>query len=101
MVEHAATYLSIDPATRRNLEISETIRGEAAPTLLSLFDTCATSMGSRLLRHTLHHPLRDHQPIGERLDAVAVLTADLAIKSTALRVELKTCVDVERITARI
>jgi DNA mismatch repair protein MutS len=100
-VEHASAYLAIDPATRRNLEISETIRGEPAPTLLSLFDTCATSMGSRLLRHTLHHPLRDHQPIGERLDAVAVLTADRAVKCAALRDELKACVDVERITARI
>ena len=99
--EHASAYLSIDPATRRNLEISETIRGEPAPTLLSLLDTCATSMGSRLLRHTLHHPLRDHRPIGERLDAVAVLAADRAAKCTALRDELKACVDVERITARI
>jgi DNA mismatch repair protein MutS len=100
-IEHAAEYLSIDPATRRNLEISETIRGEPAPTLLSLFDTCSTSMGSRLLRHTLHHPLRDHRTLGERLDAVAVLTADRAANSGALRDELKTCVDVERITARI
>jgi DNA mismatch repair protein MutS len=100
-VEHAATYLSIDPATRRNLEISETIRGEPAPTLLSLFDTCATSMGSRLLRHTLHHPLRDQTPIRARLAAVAVLAADAAAPSRALRDELKTCVDVERITARI
>src|SRR6187397_761192 len=58
-------------------------------------------MGSRLLRHTLHHPLRDHRPIGERLDAVAVLAADREAKCTALRDELKTCVDVERITARI
>ncbi|MEO8442359.1 MAG: DNA mismatch repair protein MutS, partial [Betaproteobacteria bacterium] len=100
-IEHASAYLSIDPATRRNLEISETIRGEPAPTLLSLFDTCATSMGSRLLRHTLHHPLRDQRPIGERLDAVAVLTADAAARCATLRDELKACVDVERITARI
>jgi DNA mismatch repair protein MutS len=100
-VEHASAYLAIDPSTRRNLEISETIRGEPAPTLLSLFDTCATSMGSRLLRHTLHHPLRDQRPIKERLDAVAVLTADLAANSAALLSELNACVDVERITARI
>ncbi|MDB5810972.1 MAG: mismatch repair protein MutS [Betaproteobacteria bacterium] len=100
-VEHAAAYLSIDPSTRRNLEISETIRGEPAPTLLSLFDTCTTSMGSRLMRHTLHHPLRDQKVIGERLDAVAILSADFAAKNIALRNELKLCVDVERITARI
>ena len=100
-VEHAAAYLSIDPATRRNLEISETIRGEPAPTLLSLFDTCATSMGSRLLRHTLHHPLRDQAPIRARLAAVELLAADSAAHCNALRNELKSCVDVERITARI
>ena len=100
-VEHASTYLSIDPATRRNLEIAETIRGEPAPTLMSLLDTCATSMGSRLLLHTLHHPLRDHVPMRARLAAVALLAADSAAKCHALRNELKSCVDVERITARI
>lgn len=100
-VEHAGAYLGIDPATRRNLEISETIRGEPAPTLLSLFDTCATSMGSRLMRHTLHHPLRDHCAVAERLDAVAVLAADGAAHGRALGGQLKSCVDVERITARI
>jgi DNA mismatch repair protein MutS len=55
-VEHEGSYLRLDATTRRNLEISETLRGEASPTLLSLLDTCATSMGSRWLRHCLHHP---------------------------------------------
>ena len=100
-VEDSATYLGIDPATRRNLEISETIRGETSPTLLSLFDTCATGMGSRLLRHTLHHPLRDHAPSRQRLAAVSLLSGDGALAARALRDSLKSCVDVERITARI
>ena len=100
-VEDSATYIGIDPATRRNLEISETIRGEVSPTLLSLFDTCATGMGSRLLRHTLHHPLRDHAPTRTRLGAVGLLAGDGAFAAVALRAALKTCVDVERITARI
>ena len=100
-VEDSATYLGIDPATRRNLEISETIRGETSPTLLSLFDTCATGMGSRLLRHTLHHPLRDHAPSRQRLAAVSLLAGDGALAARALRDSLKGCVDVERITARI
>ncbi len=98
-VENTSAYIALDPATRRNLEISETLRGEPAPTLLSLLDTCATSMGSRLLRHTLHHPLRDRARIRERLAAVALLAADAACAT--LRGEFKTCVDVERITARI
>ena len=100
-VEDADTYIGIDPATRRNLEISETIRGEVSPTLLSLFDTCATGMGSRLLRHTLHHPLRDHAPSRQRLAAVGLLAGDGDFASAALRGLLKTCSDVERITARI
>ncbi|MDH5537244.1 MAG: DNA mismatch repair protein MutS, partial [Betaproteobacteria bacterium] len=56
--ERAAEYLRLDAATRRNLELTETLRGEAAPTLFSRLDRCASGMGSRLLRHWLHHPLR-------------------------------------------
>ena len=44
-VERDSAYLRLDAATRRNLEISETLRGEPASTPLSLLDTCATSMG--------------------------------------------------------
>ena len=101
-IENASAYVALDPATRRNLEISETIRGEPAPTLMSLLDTCATSMGSRLLHHTLHHPLRDRARIRERLAAVALLAEDAgATACKTLRAELKACVDVERITARV
>jgi DNA mismatch repair protein MutS len=53
------THVILDAVSRRNLEISETLRGEPAPTLLSLLDTSATSMGARLMRHWLHHPLRE------------------------------------------
>jgi DNA mismatch repair protein MutS len=98
-VEQPGAFVRMDPATRRNLEISETIRGEAAPTLLSLLDTCATGMGSRRLRHALHHPLRDRTVLRARHGAVAALLA--ANAQPALHAALKTCVDVERITARI
>ena len=63
--ERAGEYLRMDAATRRNLEITETLRGEPAPTLFSLLDECATGMGSRLLRHWLHHPLRDQQVLDD------------------------------------
>src|SRR5262249_28746148 len=66
----------MDASTRRNLEISETLRGEPEPTLLSVLDTCATAMGSRWMRHALHHPLRDRAVVAGRLDAVAALRAD-------------------------
>jgi DNA mismatch repair protein MutS len=72
-VEHESEHLRLDPTTRRNLEITETLRGEPAPTLMSLLDTCATGMGSRCLRHVLHHPLRDRAQAEARFEAVAAL----------------------------
>lgn len=99
-LENESDFIGLDAATRRNLEISETLRGEPAPTLLSVLDRCVTHMGSRLLRHALHHPLRDHARLRERLQAVAAL-AESADGASALRDSLKTCVDVERITARV
>ncbi|MFN7085272.1 MAG: DNA mismatch repair protein MutS [Burkholderiales bacterium] len=101
-VEHERVYVRMDSATRRNLEISETLRGEAAPTLLSLMDSCATAMGSRLLRHSLHHPLTDREVLQARLATVAALAGESGNgPQHALRAILKQCVDVERITARI
>ncbi len=100
--EHDSIYVRMDAATRRNLEISETLRGERSPTLLSLLDTCSTNMGSRLLQVWLHHPLRDRVAIQKRLDSVTALIGDNGQNSfsTAQRL-LRQIVDVERITARI
>jgi DNA mismatch repair protein MutS len=58
-VERATELLDLPPATHRNLELVQTLRGEDAPTLLSLLDSCRTGMGSRALRHWLTHPGRD------------------------------------------
>jgi DNA mismatch repair protein MutS len=96
-VYNADQYVRMDAATRRNLEITQTLRGEPAPTLLSQLDNCATNMGSRLLHHWLHHPLRDRNILRARLDAVNQL-GDLY---PGVHEHLKPCVDVERITARI
>src|SRR5207249_2648933 len=71
--ERAGEYVRLDAATRRNLELTETLRGEPAPTLFSLLDECATGMGSRLLRLWLHHPLRDRAVLASRHEAVAML----------------------------
>ncbi|WP_235823279.1 DNA mismatch repair protein MutS [Azohydromonas sediminis] len=97
-VERAHELLDLPPATVRNLELVQTLRGDEAPTLLSLLDTCRTGMGSRLLRHWLTHPPRDRAPAVERLDAVERLIAD---GFDALRDALRHVSDVERITARI
>jgi DNA mismatch repair protein MutS len=102
VVEKERLYLRMDPATRRNLELTETIRGEPAPTLFSLLDTCATTMGSRLLRHTLHHPLSDRAALAARLDAVSALGGNGGgAHYGGIRHVLGSCADVERITARI
>ena len=101
-VETDAAYVRMDPATRRNLELTETIRGEAAPTLLSVLDTCASAMGSRLLRHFLHHPVRERSVLQARLSAVsALLGVNAAGAHLPLRRELARIADVERITARV
>ncbi len=101
-VERDSEYVRMDAATRRNLEISETLRGEPEPTLLSVLDTCATTMGSRWLRHALHHPLRDRAVVSARLDAVATLRGESAQGPyRKLHEALRQVNDVERITARI
>ncbi len=93
--ERAGEYVRLDAATRRNLELTETLRGEPAPTLFSLLDECATGMGSRLLRLWLHHPLRDRAVLAHRHEAVATL------HDTDLHKILRGMSDVERITARV
>ena len=101
-VERDSEYVRMDAATRRNLEISETLRGDPEPTVLSLLDTCATAMGSRWLRHALHHPLRDRLVVSARLDAVAILRgAGAEDPYRKLHDALRRVSDVERITARI
>ncbi|MDP1924996.1 MAG: DNA mismatch repair protein MutS [Thiobacillus sp.] len=93
-------FVQLDAATRRNLELTETLRGEASPTLLSVLDTTATGMGTRLLRHWLHHPLRDRGVLSMRRDAIGVL-AGQPNTATSLTRLLKSCADVERISGRI
>ncbi|MDP3584371.1 MAG: DNA mismatch repair protein MutS [Thiobacillus sp.] len=98
--ERDGDFVQLDAATRRNLELTETLRGEAAPTLLSVLDTTATGMGTRLLRHWLHHPLRDREILTQRRDAIGVL-AELPDTAATLTRLLKSCADVERISGRI
>jgi DNA mismatch repair protein MutS len=101
-VEDEGAYLRMDAATRRNLELTETLRGDPAPTLLSLLDSCATGMGSRWLRHCLHHPLADRAKAAARHAAVDELAGDGGNgPHAAIHAQLRGFADVERITARI
>ena len=93
--ERAGEYVRLDAATRRNLELTETLRGEPSPTLFSLLDECSTGMGSRLLRHWLHHPLRDREALKARHEAVT------GLQDSQIPKVLRRFSDVERITARL
>ncbi len=99
-VETQSDVLLLDAATRRNLEITATLRGESAPTLLSLLDTCATAAGSRLLRQWLTQPLRRQEAAAARHDCVAAWVVAPRLQRS-LAQALKRTVDVERIAARI
>jgi len=101
-VESEGDYLRMDAQTRRNLEISETLRGDPAPTLLSLLDLSETSMGSRWLRHCLHHPLASRQACRERHAAVGALLGDAGDGPlNAVAAALRPIADIERIATRI
>jgi DNA mismatch repair protein MutS len=99
-VEAADAFVAMDAATRRNLEITQTLGGEREPTLYSLLDTCASAAGSRLLRQWLTHPLRDRDVPQARLAATDALRSEAAT-STALAARLRRTVDVERVVSRI
>jgi len=97
-VQRASDLLELPPTTHRNLELTQTLRGEDAPTLLSLIDTCRTGMGSRALRQWLTHPLRERRVATQRHDAIEALQPGGVEE---LRTTLRGISDVERITARI
>jgi DNA mismatch repair protein MutS len=101
-VERRDQYVRMDPATRRNLELTETLRGAPGPTLFSLLDTCSSGMGSRTLRHWIHHPLRDRTVLVARHDAVEELAGEAGTGPwSAVKTRLRRISDVERISARI
>lgn len=91
--------LHIDAASRRNLELEQTLRGESQFTLLALIDTTQTPMGSRLLKRWLNRPLRQGEVLQQRQDAVASLLQQ--VRFPLLQQTLHALGDLERIVARI
>jgi DNA mismatch repair protein MutS len=98
--EAAGTTLALDPATRSNLELSRTLSGERRGSLLAAVDRTVTPAGSRLLAQRLAAPLTDPAEIAHRLDAVAVFTADPALRND-IRAHLKSAPDLARALSRI
>jgi DNA mismatch repair protein MutS len=92
--------MAIDPATRRNLELTETLSGERRGSLLSVIDCTVTAAGARLLYQRLAAPLTDPTSIANRLDAVAYFLK-LSDLRDRIRAALKSAPDIARALSRL
>ncbi len=91
--------LTLDPATRRNLELTENLQGGTQNTLFEVLNTTKTVMGARLLKRWLHAPLRARSQINQRLDAVGQLQNEHHF--VELQEILSDIADIERISTRL
>ena len=95
------TYLSLDPSTRRNLELCESLRTrEKRGSLLWVLDKTRTSAGARLLRRYIEKPLLSVNEIRRRQDAVREL-ASASVRRGEITEALKKTVDIERLLTRL
>ncbi len=93
--------LVIDEATRRSLELTQTLRdGSREGSLLSVLDETVTSMGARLLADWLSNPLTDIEIIQSRQDAIEELSNDYLL-CQSIREQLDQLYDMKRLTSRI
>jgi len=94
-------FMVLDASTRRNLELTETLRSaQEKGSLLGVLDQTATPMGARLLRQWVTQPLLDQAAIEQRLDRVAAFAAAGLLRAE-VRAALKPLADLERITNRV
>ncbi len=94
-------HMSLDKATLRNLEITETLYDKRIQgSLLGVLDKTGTAMGSRKMKQWLREPLNNASEINLRLDAVEELTQQPMLENN-LREALKQVYDFERLTGRI
>jgi len=92
--------MQIDRVAAASLELTETLRGRRAGSLLWLLDKAETAMGSRMLRGWIERPLAKKEAIDARLDAVAQLKGN-AFTADALRETLRGAYDIERLLSKI
>lgn len=94
-------YLQLDYNARRNLELVESmVTGNKKGSLLGVLDQTKTSMGARKIRNLLENPLLNDKKINDRLDAVAELYSDVALREN-INEKLYRLSDIERISSRI
>ena len=97
----ASKYMMLDPSSRRNLELTETIRDKQKKgSLLGVLDRTKTAMGGRLLRSFLEQPLIDEEEIKKRQDAITAFFKN-SIARDELREYLNPIYDLERLLARV
>ncbi|MEO0342505.1 MAG: DNA mismatch repair protein MutS [Pseudomonadota bacterium] len=98
--ETALKSVQIDAATRRNLELTETLSGDKQGSLLSVIDYTITGAGARLLVNRLTNPVRDISILKDRLDAVEALASYADLRQD-LRGNLKNIPDLARALSRV
>lgn len=97
---HTDGYMALGLATRRNLELTESLGGEKAHSLFGVLNKTVTAMGARLLRERVTRPLIRLPELAERLDQVQSFAQDGLLRAEA-RALLKSIPDVERLTNRV
>ena len=93
-------YMSLSEATRRNLELTDSLTGVREGSLLFVLNKTVTPMGMRLLRRRITRPLVSVGALNERLDQVATLVGDALLRAE-LRLALRGLPDLERLTNRV
>jgi len=96
-----STFMTLDAATRRNLELTETLRkNEVKGSLLHILDYAVTPMGKRLLRQWVSQPLLDIEEIKLRQESVGFLKNHGVLRAEIFG-QLKKINDLERLTSRV
>lgn len=100
-IKENKNYLKMDIHTKRNLELTETLRlKERTNSLIWLLDKTKTAMGSRLLKQYIENPLIDSNEINRRYDIIETLLEQFIIKSD-IQTYLNEVYDLERLSGRI
>jgi DNA mismatch repair protein MutS len=93
-------FMTLDAATRRNLELDETLRGERKGSLLGTLDQTVTPMGKRMIHQWVSQPLLNVERIRRRQNGVQYFFND-GMKRAELRAALKPLADLERLVNRV
>ena len=100
-VDSENSVMHLDVATRRNLELTETIKDHKKKgSLLSVLDNTTTCMGGRLFRSWLSSPLQNEKQISQRLDATEDIISNIIVREDLKQILSKVS-DIERIAGRI